>query len=307
MKSLVITGPTGAIGRALIDNCIENNISVLAICHRNSSRIADIPSSDLITIIEADLGEYNELFTDGTDNQYDAFIHLAWNGTYGNTRNDMPLQADNVKYALEAVELASRLGCKTFVGAGSQAEYGRVEKPLTPETPAFPENGYGMGKLAAGQMTRVRCEQLGIKHIWTRILSVYGPYDSLRTMVMSTLIKMKNNEDIPLTEGVQIWDYLFNEDAAKELLWLADNGKDGQVYCIGSGDARPLKSYIEEMHIFTLSKSRLGFGDVPYGDKAVMCLTVDKNCLVSDLMGLELTGFEEGIRRTLDYLESMER
>ena len=28
----------------------------------------------------------------------------------------------NVKYALDAVEAASKLGCKTFVGAGSQAE-----------------------------------------------------------------------------------------------------------------------------------------------------------------------------------------
>ena len=65
----------------------------------------------------------------------------------------MELQNNNVKYALQAVKAAKELGCTRFVGAGSQAEYGRVEGTLTPDTPAFPENGYGIAKLCAGQMT----------------------------------------------------------------------------------------------------------------------------------------------------------
>lgn len=70
-----------------------------------------------------------------------------------------------------------------FVGAGSQAEYGRVNHALTPDTPCFPENGYGMAKLCAGQMSRVECEKLGLVHIWPRILSVYGPYDGKNAMI----------------------------------------------------------------------------------------------------------------------------
>ena len=96
-------------------------------------------------------------------------------GTTGAARNDMPLQTRNIASALQAAELAAKLGCNTFVGAGSQAEYGRTEQLLSPETPVFPENGYGMAKLCAGQMSRIRCQELGIKHVWVRILSVYGP------------------------------------------------------------------------------------------------------------------------------------
>ncbi len=59
-----------------------------------------------------------------------------------------------------------------FIGAGSQAEYGRVEGKLNSQVPAFPENGYGMAKLCAGQMTRIQCESWE-SDIWTRILSVY--------------------------------------------------------------------------------------------------------------------------------------
>ena len=35
---VVITGATGAIGHALIAECIKQNIEVLAICHRGSKR-----------------------------------------------------------------------------------------------------------------------------------------------------------------------------------------------------------------------------------------------------------------------------
>ena len=79
------------------------------------------------------------------------------------------------------------LGCKVFLGAGSQAEYGRVSGILRPDTPAFPENGYGMAKLCAGQMSRVECQTLGMDHVWARILSVYGPHDGPATMISGTV------------------------------------------------------------------------------------------------------------------------
>ena len=42
-----------------------------------------------------------------------------------------------------------------------------------------------------------------------------------------------------------MWDYLYCEDAANALLLLARHGRDGGIYPIGSGTARPLREYIE--------------------------------------------------------------
>ena len=38
-------------------------------------------------------------------------------GTVGEARNDMHLQTGNIAYTMDAVELAERLGCHTFIGA----------------------------------------------------------------------------------------------------------------------------------------------------------------------------------------------
>ncbi|MFQ9738488.1 MAG: NAD-dependent epimerase/dehydratase family protein [Christensenellaceae bacterium] len=129
------------------------------------------------------------------------FFHLAWQGTTGEARNDAYLQNENVRYALDAVSAAKRFGCKVFVGAGSQAEYGRAQQPLAADTPAFPENGYGIAKLCAGQLTRLLANRLGMRQVWARILSVYGPYDGENSMVMSAITALLEGRIPKFTAG----------------------------------------------------------------------------------------------------------
>ena len=299
-KSIVITGPTGAIGMALIKRCMEQQIEVLAICHKGSRRINNIPTDPLVKVIELDLTDYHT-FDPKDSKKYDVFYHLAWNGTFGDSRNDMPLQVTNIQCTLDAVKLAGRLGCHTFLGAGSQAEYGRVEGLLRPDTPTFPENGYGMAKLCAGQMSRTLCEQWGICHIWTRILSVYGPYDGQNTMVMSSLRRMLANEPTEFTKGEQLWDYLYSEDAADALLELGTGGVHGKVYCLGSGEAHPLSWYIQTMHQLTKSTADIGLGKIPYSDTQVMHLQADISELQKDIGFRPRTEFAEGIRNLISF------
>ena len=77
MKRIAITGPTGAIGMALIELCIQRKIEVLAICHKSSKRIGNIPASELIKIVEADLADYTTL-DEKELGTCDGLIHLAW-------------------------------------------------------------------------------------------------------------------------------------------------------------------------------------------------------------------------------------
>lgn len=307
---IVITGPTGAIGMALIQKCIDEKISVLAICHKGSERLANMPQSAYLDVFEADLSDLKNIEKKDVglseDDRFDIFYHFAWAGTTGQARNNMPLQISNIQYTMDAVELAKRLGCTCFVGAGSQAEYGRVEGRLSADTPAFPENGYGMAKLCAGEMSRVRCEELGIRHIWTRILSVYGPYDGKGSMIMSTILKLSESKRASLTAGGQKWDYLYSEDAAQAMLLLGKNGIGGRTYVIGSGNARPLKEYIEMLNesvrLQNGSTGELGFGDIPYGEKQVMHLEADISLLKADTGFEPQTDFAEGIRKTVEHL-----
>lgn len=305
---IIISGATGTIGMALMQRELEEQNDIWIICHKNSKRIHQIPKHPKVRILEYDLDEYTQLTKEkigiSDNDQIDVFFHFAWEGTTGASRNDMPLQISNIRYTMDAVELANRLGCHTFIGAGSQAEYGRVEGLLTADTPAFPENGYGMAKLCAGQMSRQRCEELGMRHIWTRILSVYGPYDGDGSLVMSTLHKLMAGQRASCTKGEQQWDYLYSEDAAEAMHRLAIHGKAGKIYVLGSGKVCPLKEYIEKIRdavseVMTKS-GEVGLGDIPYAPKQVMYLGADISELMRDTGFSPRFSFDEGIRKTID-------
>ena len=301
----IISGATGAIGMALINELLAGGHEILVLCRESSPRSKNIPNNPLVKKIDCPLDRMSEL---KPNDKYDVFYHFAWEGTTGVSRNDMYLQNRNVKYTLEAVALAKRFGCHTFIGAGSQAEYGRVEGKLTPSTPTFAENGYGMAKLCASQMSRVMCEELGLRHIWTRILSVYGPYDTEGSMVMSTIRKLRNGEKTAFTKGEQVWDYLYSRDAAKAFVALSERGRDGAIYCLGSGAPRKLCDYIKTIGSIVAPEAELGIGELPYSARQVMYLCADITALTEDTGFVPNTAFEDGIKETVKwYYEERER
>ena len=306
IKSAIITGPTGAIGTALCRLLTEKGIQVFAVVRPGSVRAEHLKDIENVTILECDISQLAGLPAKMKDVTADVFFHLAWTKTVGEGRNDMDAQVRNIQYTLDACRVAKEIGAQVFVGAGSQAEYGRKKSALTSDMPCSPENGYGMAKLCAGQMSRVECAKFGIEHIWPRILSVYGPYDGRCTAIISTIEQLLKGEKPALTAGEQIWDYIYAGDAAEALYLLALYGKDGSIYPVGSGTAKPLKEYLEVLRDAIDPSLLLGFGEVPYGDKQVMHLEADISEARTDTGFEPQTDFETGIRKTIEYVRKSE-
>lgn len=303
IQTAVVTGPTGAIGIALCEKLLRENVTVYAVCRPGSSRIKDLPKAAALHVVECDAKELATLPQKMEGVSVDAFFHFAWAHTIGQGRNDMPAQIENIQSTIDAVRAAKALGCQVFLGAGSQAEYGRVEGLLKSDTPAFPENGYGMAKLCAGQMSRVEAKALDIDHVWVRILSVYGPHDGPMTMISGTIRKLLAGERPALTAGIQRWDYLYAGDAADAFYLAACHGRNGAVYPLGSGQTIPLKDYIIQMRDAIDPALPLGLGEVPYGPLQVMHLQADISALQADTGFVPKTPFAEGIRRTMDWVK----
>ena len=306
MKQAIVTGATGSIGTELVHNLLRKGVRVCAILREGSAHNVRLPDHPLLKKIYCPLQNLSELQNE-TGESYDVFYHLAWDGIAGTTRQELTRQTENIRYALDAVELAKRFGCHTFTGAGSQAEYGRVEGELRPDTPAFPDNGYGIAKLCAGQMTRERARQLGIRFLWVRIVSVYGPYDGPQSMISSTIKKLLAGERAPFTKGEQLWDYLYSADAAEAFYQIGERGKDGKTYVLGNGTARPLAEYIRLIGRACGAEDKIDLGAVPYAERQVMCLKADISELTEDTGWEPKTTFEEGIKMTIEKFKTSEK
>ena len=299
MKRAIVTGPTGVIGTALVKKLIAENVEIYAVIRSTSKRINTIPNDALVHIIKCDINNLKELKS-YIKEPCDAFFHLAWAGTEDPlNRFDMQLQTNNIQYSLDAVQSAVDLRCSVFVGAGSQAEYGTKSGIMRPNTFPEPVSGYGMAKLCAGQMTRYMCKQAGIRHIWPRILSVYGPGDGKQTLISSATRCMLAGEKLSMTAGEQLWDYLYSSDAADALYAMAEKGRDGAIYVLGSGKAIPLREYIETIRSLINSNLEIGFGERPYFKDQVMHLEADVSSLTNDTGWVPKVDFLTGVRELI--------
>lgn len=296
MKNVIVTGATGEIGLALVNELLLHNSEVTVFVRPHSKRTNRLPKSERLQIIECEL---KQLATYKGNKKFDVFYHLGWD--YSRDHNYVNKHLLNAKYTLDAIELASRLGCMCFVGAGSQAEYGRVEGVINELTPCFPETAYGIAKLCAGQMGRLFCEQQGIRYVWPRIFSVYGPGDAESTMVMSVIRQLTEGKIPPLTKGEQMWDFLYAADAARALRLLGEQDSCEGVYCIAAGKQQPLRSYIEMIRDIIDKNLRLGFGDIPYSKRQVMNLEVDITKIMQATGFSPEVTFDEGIQETIRW------
>lgn len=137
MKRIVVTGATSMIGTALIEECIRHDIEVYAVVRAGSSKTKRLPENARIHQIECELEKLEELPAKITG-ECDTFFHIAWGNTGKNRNSSTELQSRNVFYTLKAVRAAHAMGCKRFIGAGSQAEYGPMDVPrIAPDSPVL--------------------------------------------------------------------------------------------------------------------------------------------------------------------------
>ncbi len=306
MKRAIVTGATGMIASALIRTLVKNNVEVYALCRPGDAKDDDFFKSPLVTAVDADISDFGSV-PSKIPEKCDVLYHFAWLGTFGGTRNDTYIQSDNIKYTLDAVKLAHDTGCECFVSAGSQAEYGRTSEKLTAETFANPETGYGIAKYTAGKLSRMYAEQLGIRHCWVRILSVFGQKGNPNSIIMSSLGKMLKGEYTSYTKGEQQWDFLHCDDAALAFYLIGEKGRNGAVYPLGSGKTRRLADYITAMRDCVDPSLEIGIGDLPYNEGQVMYLCADISALTEDTGFVPELTFEEGIIRTVEWLKGVRK
>ena len=293
MKKVIVTGATGCVGSAVVRRALANDIHVTCIVHQGSKRLSNLPKDERINIVECNLSDYHDLEIEG---QYDAFLHLSWEKTFGASRDDAEIQTRNIQYTLDAVHLAHRCGCKVFIGAGSQAEYGVQSVNLTPELPVKPESGYGIAKYAAGKLSAMLCKSLGIRQNWVRILSVYGPNDGENTLISYVIRELKAGRSPELTKCEQMWDYLYADDAGDAILAIAEKGIDGKAYPLGSGKGRKLSEYIEDIRGIINPKVEVIYGAKDYYPHQPMHLVADLKELTDDTGWKPAYLFESGVK-----------
>lgn len=296
---IVVTGANSMLGKNFIQYAVENNSEIVAVMRDESKNTFN---NSLITPCYLSMEEYSKLGK--VVGSCDCFISFAWNGTRGADRNNEIMQQNNIRFSMDAVESMINAGCKRIVTAGSQAEYGSYSTEIYETSECFPNTQYGKAKLEFYNRVKELCIQNGVEYKEPRFFSVYGPDDYENTMIMQTIKNMLLNLPCHLTEGIQMWDYLYIDDAVEVLYRMCTRECPNGVYNFGSGDTRQLRDYIEEIAQITCTKSDMLYGSIPYPQTGMVSLWPNVEKIKTIFAWEPRVTFKEGIESIVKKLDN---
>ena len=232
MARVVVTGGSGKVGRACVEELLRHDYEVV-----NLDVAAPKQERCPFTQIDlTDFGQTIEAFSE-IDARYrgvDAIVHLAAIPGPGMRSNAITFQNNTVS-SYNVFAAARNLGVKNLVWASSETLLGipfEVPPPYVPldeEYPACPETAYALSKLMAEEMTKQFCrwdpEQ---KMIGLRFSNVMEPPDYAR---------FPGFDSDPHLRKWNLWGYIDSRDAAQAVRKALENPAKGfDVFIIASAD-----------------------------------------------------------------------
>lgn len=303
MKKAIVTGATGFVGRKLCQVLSENGYSVVAIVRNKDSDICEIEHLRGISIFYCELSNFSNLDKIICDDNFDVMFHLAWAGTSGNLRADENVQLENVRFTCDALHACEKLNCKKFVFACSIMEYEITKLMETEIVPAL-STLYSSAKTMADYFARTIAASIGVEYIRAVISNIYGPGEKSQRLINTSIRKLLNGEHCAFSDGFQLYDFIYIDDAVKAFMSIGELGKANRTYYIGSDRPRQLRSFLEEMKNEIDPNIELGFGEIPFGGVTLEYNEFDIHAVENDTGFVPTISFSQGIKNTIQWIRN---
>ena len=229
---VVVTGGSGKLGRAVIDELIAHgwdvaNVDVAAPREQRSS-FTRIDLTDFGQIVEA----FSRI--DDRYHHVDAVVHLAAIPGPGNAANAATF-ANNVVGTYNVFAAARSAGIRNVVWASSETVLGLpfdeppLYLPVDEDVPWRPETTYSLGKVLDEEMARQFCRwDPELKMIGLRFSNVMEPADYAQFPAWN---------DDPAIRKWNLWSYIDARDGAQAVrLALEHDARGMDVFIIASPD-----------------------------------------------------------------------
>jgi UDP-glucose 4-epimerase len=269
---LLVTGATGFIGSHFVQHALAAGHEVVAVRRTAASRpsIEFAREPQWLTTSLPDIGE-RELVG------IDCLVHLAATGVSPRVATDDELQKWNVEEPARLLERAAPAGVLRWVVTGSFAEYGTAGARyefIPPDAPLEPTFPYAASKAAGAKLFGEIAAREGARLSYLRLFSVFGPGQhegNLWPMIRQAALA---GDDLPLTPGEQVRDFIAVEQVAAELLAAAmDDGVVAgvpRVRNVGTGRPQMVREFAEHWWREFGARGKLLIGALPYRDGEVL-------------------------------------
>lgn len=256
MKTIVLTGATGFIGKQIHKALVERGHKVcVVIRHGSVHRLA--ATADVIT-------EVDDLFSMAIEDwvsilqDADMVIHSAWYVTPG-TYLDSKVNLTCVEGSLRLFEAAQMARIQHFVALGTCMEYKPTTEKLDIGAELGPTTLYAASKLALLNMMQQRNLSREMRLTWCRLFYLYGEGEYPQRLVPYIRNQIRQGLVAKLGSGIQKRDFLDVADAGKMIANIAESEQEG-IINICSGVSTTIRELAEKIAAEYDRNDLLSFG-----------------------------------------------
>lgn len=241
LRSLV-TGAAGFLGSHLVDLLMKEGHEVIGIDNETNGNWKNLEQwlqNPRFTKVHQDILEISS--DDENFRNLDFIFHLAGlESPTTSLKSPEIFYSTNVHGTVKVLQAAKQSKLQKFVFAGSSAVYGDASTPTLETDHVSPMTPSCLSKMQAEESVFHWGDVFEFPTNSLRIFNAYGPRDIAKiypNSVFSIWMQQKANGQ-PLTivgDGSHARDFVYCTDVANAFLVIAKEGKNGELYNIGSG------------------------------------------------------------------------
>ncbi len=250
---ILVTGANGFLGKEIVKYLQGKNVA-LKLTSRNRKKLEELSSTndEIIEIEDIFSLSENQLFK--LLSKVNAVIHTAW---FSNEKNTYSSD-ENINCLIGTLELAKAVkknNIRKFIGIGTCAEYDADEKLMKKDSKVKPQNLYAASKLSTYFILQQIFKNSKTQFLWCRVFFLYGNGDKPYKLSEYIKNKLEKNQEVPLTEGTQIRDFIHVKKAASKIAKYSLNDKSG-IINICSGKPQTVREFAMKI-AFDYGKEKL--------------------------------------------------
>jgi UDP-glucose 4-epimerase len=305
----LVTGGAGFIGSHLVERLLRDGARVRVLDNFSSGSRANLAfASDLrqrLDIVRGDITNLNTVVTASRGARV-VFHQAAMRSVPRSVKDPLGANQNNVTGTLHVLEAARRAKVGRVVYASSSSVYGdRPDLPKREDQPPAPVSPYAASKAAGEMYATVWSRLFGVETVGLRYFNVFGPRQDPKSEYAAVIPRfitwgLRGRPLRVYGDGTQSRDFTYIDNVVEANL-LAAQAPDaaGEVFNVGCGSRVSLLEIIELLQRVLGRRLEPRLSPARAGDVLHTLADVAKP---KRLLGYTpLVGFEEGLRRTVDF------
>ena len=241
-KKILIVGGTGFIGYHLAKKSLKKGWQVTSISSRHPKKIRLLGK---VKYIQSDITN-KKLLTKNIKGSFDYVVNL---GGYVDHSNKKKTFKSHYEGCQNLAQIFLKKKISSFIQIGSSLEYGTSKSPQKENIKCnlkSVRSVYGKAKLLSSKYVINLFKKKNFPSTVIRFYLVYGPKQDINRFIPSIINGCLKNKKFPTSDGSQLRDFLYIDDAIRGIIMCLENKKSrGQILNIGSGKPKVIKRVIQ--------------------------------------------------------------